>query len=75
MGDIVDRAGVLEEAHREASLNKHRLSVPLRPVNSTGLCCMCGKAIEAKRLKIDPTVIRCIGCQTTHEEFEKRRGR
>lgn len=72
MGDIVDRAAALEEAQRQEALQRHRDSVPVRPVNTTGLCCDCDRAIEKARLSAHPTVIRCVGCQTTFEEFRKR---
>lgn len=72
MGDIVDRAAVAEEAHREAALQQHRQSVPVRPVNTSGLCCECGLGIGKQRLLASPTVIRCIDCQSEHERNKKR---
>ncbi|HXG29263.1 MAG TPA: TraR/DksA C4-type zinc finger protein [Nevskiales bacterium] len=68
----MDRAAALEEAHREAALQNHRLSRPPRQVNHTGRCCGCGHAIEPRRLAADPTVSRCIGCQVSFENAHKR---
>lgn len=68
MADDADFASVLEHRVRERSITAHINRPVLRSNN--GVCIDCGDSISAQRLAIDPTIPRCITCQTLIEKRE-----
>ena len=78
-----ERDSPSEEEIREVEFShRENLYVTLRTIdealarladNSFGLCLDCGKKIQAKRLRMNPTVSRCLACQSACEGDRRRR--
>ncbi|RTL99766.1 TraR/DksA family transcriptional regulator [Ancylobacter aquaticus] len=69
--DELDRAQELEERARAVALAAHR-----ERLRGSGrkYCSACGDPIGADRLEAVPNAVRCIGCQTARERWDRRRG-
>jgi len=76
MADEADRAQVVEEAHRTASINAQR-NQPRRAQkirNGLIVCEDCEITISNRRLSRSPHATRCVPCQSDHEHRQKQRG-
>lgn len=69
--DELDRAQEIEERDRRAAIAARRER--LRGAGRE-FCIVCGDPIGADRLKAAPNAVRCIGCQTARERWDRRRG-
>lgn len=69
--DELDRAQEIEERDRHAALASHR-----ERLRGSGreFCICCGDPIGADRLEAVPNAVRCIGCQTARERWNRLRG-
>lgn len=69
--DELDRAQEIEERDRCAAIAAHR-----DRLRGSGrkFCTVCGDPIGADRLEAVPNAVRCIGCQTARERWDRRRG-
>lgn len=70
--DILDQAQALEELERDKAFAAHR-----ERMRGSGrdFCMVCGDPIGADRLKAVPNAVRCIGCQSARERWDRARGR
>jgi DnaK suppressor protein len=69
--DIIDEANERADLFRENALNAVRQSnTGESPLYIDGVhCCLgCKKPIPAKRLKVNPDAVRCVGCQARREK-------
>jgi len=71
VADVVDDAQKFQELHLELALKKAKAaSKPL----SDGFCIDCGINIPQKRIEFNPSVERCVDCQTIIELKQKQLG-
>lgn len=70
MADDADRAQALAEQLAELQA-KH--ASPRRPIQrASDYCIDCEDLIEPQRLRAVPDALRCIGCQSDFEHYQKR---
>ncbi len=62
--DALQQQAMAQASQRNADLMLVRIEAALRRCDdgSFGLCCECEEPIAVKRLKIDPTCVKCIEC-------------
>lgn len=53
-----------QDARRAAALRRIDAAMQRIEAGDFGWCVECGETIAEKRLEIDPTVERCVGCAT-----------
>ena len=75
--DDLDRAQLLEEAERDAALqrvlNRTQTESPKVTFLGVRICIDCEEPIGRNRLKAKPDAVRCIDCETINEK--KHHGR
>jgi len=71
MSDDADRASELEQLRLSRALKAQREGRPPAEtpqlLNGKRICKDCGFPIEKKRLKANPSAVRCTECQSYHE--------
>ena len=76
MADIADRAEELERLEREEALARHAQAAaetePPFEIEGRRVCLDCFEPLAKRRLKAAPRAVRCVDCQTEHDD---RRGR
>ena len=62
--DAMQQQAMAQETRRRAELELKRIAGALQRIedHSYGYCIACGEAINAARLEIEPTALRCIDC-------------
>ncbi|MEW8194845.1 MAG: TraR/DksA C4-type zinc finger protein, partial [Candidatus Thiodiazotropha sp.] len=65
--DAMQAQQMAQETARRRQHQQAKIAGALRRIESGdyGYCFVCGEAIDARRLKADPTNTRCIGCAET----------
>ena len=78
MPDIIDEANERADLFRENALSAKMAELSLGGVPETPLyldgirCCLdCEEPISLRRLEIQPDAVRCVPCQTGHDERRK----
>lgn len=63
--DAMQGQQMAKEAARRRELQLARIDGALKRIESGefGYCFACGEPIDSRRLQVDPTATRCIGCQ------------
>ena len=70
MTDQLDQAKELEQTFRDKALAhqlNHTVEQPDEDEDGTRYCLSCGDVIAKERLKVIPSAVRCINCQTYKE--------
>lgn len=79
MADEIDLAQEREQRLLDEALAVRRErrcieSAPPAIADGVRLCIDCGAAIAKRRLKAQPNAVRYTGCQTVHEQRQRRIG-
>jgi len=75
VADIGDVALKETEVHDNAALSVHRSRNGIETPEYRGtrrICLGCKKPIPERQLVAEPNAVRCVPCQATHDEKEKR---
>ena len=79
VGDLADQADI-EHQREEVNGSAVREGCELRAIESAhariargevGICIDCGEAIDFSRLRVQPTALRCVLCQSAAERVER----
>lgn len=62
--DAIQAQQMAKEAARRRQLQLVRITGALRRIEdgNYGYCFVCGEEIDPRRLSVDPTTTRCVGC-------------
>lgn len=71
MPDITDDATEREEIYRQSAIARVRAIAQLT-ANGSGICRLCGDAVEQDRLAVIPNAIHCSECAAAIEEDRAR---
>lgn len=67
LADLISHTSLAESRRDIEELQAIDVALGRIAEGSYGICVQCGREIEAERLKVQPTAIRCIVCQDEHE--------
>lgn len=70
MPDEIDRAQHHNEQHQVIALENWRRRNATTP--GAAVCIECEEPIPAARRRVNPSAVRCVGCQTEFERSPRR---